>query len=253
MISTISKILLTVFLIFGCGKKHDYLRPGSTATIAVHFKDLNGVSKSIACSYSVPAQYTPAQKWPLIVALHGYGGHAAEFHDLWKTITDSLGFVLVTPQGENQTKEGFGWAWGSNAEQSLQICIDIVRKAAHIDPARIYIAGFSAGGALSYAMALKYPRIFKGIAALGAPFEKNFVTENTKQLQALGAFQNLRVYIGHGTLESNFVSDAQLAANTFQGLGAFVKFVPYEGIGHTLPEPMENEFEKILEFFDSKD
>jgi hypothetical protein len=72
-------------------------------------------------------------------------------------------------------------------------------------------------------------------------------------MRLIGAYSGLRVYIGHGTLESNFVSDAQLAAKTFQRLDAIVKLVLYEGIGHTLPEPMENELTKILEFLDSKD
>jgi len=65
--------------------------------------------------------------------------------------------------------------------------------------------------------------------------------------------QNLRVYIGHGTLENNFSTSAQAAANAFQDLDAKVKLVPYEGIGHGLPEPKEKELAKILAFFDSKE
>jgi hypothetical protein len=79
------------------------------------------------------------------------------------------------------------------------------------------------------------------------------ISENTKRSRALGAFQKLRVYIGHGMLENNFSTSAQAAADVFQGLGAKVILVPYEGIGHGLPEPKEKELIKILTFLDSKD
>ena len=251
MLTNCLKFIPAVLLLFGCERNYPYHKPRATAAVEVNLTDLNGHAKRVACLYSVPIGYTQAQKWPLVVALHGYGGSAAEFIDLWKPVTDSLGFVLLTPQGEDRAAEGIGWAWGSNAERSLLVGIEIVRKATHIDPRRAYVAGFSAGGGLAYAMGLKYPRVFHGIAALGAPFENESISPNTKRQQAIGAFHNLRVYIGHGTLEANFTTAAQPAAEIFRGLGASVTFVPYEGIGHTLPEPMARELAKILVFLDA--
>jgi poly(3-hydroxybutyrate) depolymerase len=163
-----------------------------------------------------------------------------------------MGFVLLTPQGEDRTKEGFGWAWGKNAERSVEISIDIVRKAIHIDHKRIYLTGFSAGGALTYVMGLKYPQVFRGIAPLGAPFKREFMSENTKRFQVLETFRNLRVYIGLRALEKRFLSDAHLAVEVFRDLGAKVEFVSYEGVGHGLPEPKKNELIRILTFLDSK-
>ena len=229
-----------------CGKKYEYIESRATATIQVNFKDQSGSARNTMSLYSVPAKYRPEQAWPLVVALHGYGDNAAAFHDLWKSATDSLGFVLLTPQGEERTKEGFGWAWGSNAERAVQISIDIVRKVVHVDPKRVYLTGFSLGGSLCYKLGLKYPHIFHGLAPLGAPFDKKFLSENR-------TLQNLRVYIGHGTLENNFSTSAQAAANMLQDLGAKVNLVPYEGIGHGLPEPKEKELIKILTFLDSGD
>jgi len=237
--------LLLFLILLGCGKKYDYIEPRLVATLQINFKDQSGSVQNTISLYSAPDKYSPERAWPLVVALHGYGDNAAAFHDLWKSVTDSLGFVLLTPQGEERTQEGFGWTWGSNAERAVQISIDIVNKAVHVDPKRIYLTGFSLGGSLCYKLGLKYPYIFHGIAPLGAPFDKKFLSENR-------ALQNLRVYIGHGTLENNFSTAAQAAATVFQDLGAKVNLVPYEGIGHGLPEPKEKELAKILEFLDSK-
>jgi len=245
MISKFLKASPLFLILLGCGKKYEYIEPRSVATIQVNFKDQNGSARNTVSLYSVPDKYTPEQAWPLVVALHGYGDTATAFHNLWKSVTDSLGFVLLTPQGEERTKEGFGWTWGSNAERAVQISIDIARGAVHIDQGRIYLTGFSLGGSLCYKLGLKYPHIFHGIAPLGAPFDKKFLAENR-------TLQNLRVYIGHGTLENNFSTAAQAAANVFQDMDAKVILVPYEGIGHGLPEPKEKELAKILEFLDSK-
>jgi len=245
----ISKFLKTspfFLILLGCGKMHDYIEPRSITTIQVNFKDQSGSARNTMSLYSVPNKYAPEQAWPLVVALHGHGDTAAAFHDLWKSVTDSLGFVLLTPQGEERAQQGFGWTWGNSAERAVQISIDIVRKAVHVDPQRVYLTGFSLGGSLCYQLGLKYPHIFHGLAPLGAPFDKKFLSENR-------TLQNLRVYIGHGMLENNFSTDAQVAANRLQDLGAKVNLVPYEGIGHGLPEPKEKELAKILTFFDSKE
>jgi len=93
-------------ILLGCGKKYEHIEPRSVATIQVNFKDQSCSIRNTISSYSVPAKYTPERAWPLVVALHGHGDTAAAFHDLWKSVTDSLGFVLLTPQGEERAKEG---------------------------------------------------------------------------------------------------------------------------------------------------
>jgi alpha-beta hydrolase superfamily lysophospholipase len=141
------KNFLNGFLLFlillGCGKKYEYIEPRTVATLQVNFKDQSGSARNTISLYSVPDEYAPEQAWPLVVALHGYGDNAAAFHDLWKSVTDSLGFVLLTPQGEERAQQGFGWAWGISAQRAVQSSLDIVRKVVHIDPKRIYLTDLS--------------------------------------------------------------------------------------------------------------
>jgi len=89
----ISKFLKTspLFLILlGCGKKYEYIEPRAVATIQVNFKNQSGSARNTISLYSVPDKYSPERAWPVVVALHGYGDHSAAFHDLWKSVTDSL-------------------------------------------------------------------------------------------------------------------------------------------------------------------
>jgi len=86
MISEFLKVAPLFLILLGCGKKYDYIEPRAVATIQVNFKDQGGSARNTISLYSVPDKYTPKQAWPLMVALHGLGDHAAAFHDLWKSV-----------------------------------------------------------------------------------------------------------------------------------------------------------------------
>ena len=180
-----------------------------------------------------------------MVALHGSGSNTIAFHDLWKSTTDMLGFVLLTPQGESKTSEGFGWDWGVNAGSSVLISIDIVRESVNVDPRRIYVTGFSSGGSLAYYLGLRYSDLFGGLAALSAGFDEENLPTNKIIIN------KLRAYIGHGSLEQKIADESKFAATRLKDRGIEVKYVQYEGIGHTLPDPMELELRHILNYLNA--
>ncbi len=241
-------LLLLLTLITGCENEYEFIEPDATASVEFQIRDRAGNTKSIKYLYSVPVNYDPEKAWPLVVTLHGDGSNALAFHDLWRPATDSLGFVLLTPQGESFTPGGIGYTWGKNAEQLIRISMEQLQQKVHIDRERVYLTGFSSGGALAYLIGLKYPYIFNGIAPLGAPFRAEFLKSKRDDLSSQSMFNNFPVYIGHGALEQNFDSEAKLAESMLKKLGCRVKLVPYEGVGHGLPKPMKNELIRILNF-----
>ena len=159
--------LLFLILFFACSRNYPDIEPGSTQIL----KELNN---SVAL-LSVPSNYTSQKNYPLFIALHGHGDIAPAFHDLWKPVCDSLGIVLLTPQGTEPVDIGFGWTFSGNSESFLRNVIEEVRKKVNINPDRIYIGGFSAGGSLAYYMALPYPHIFSGVIALSASFQNKWI------------------------------------------------------------------------------
>ena len=236
-----------MFLLFfmWCGSRYDPVPPKHVTIAKIDFAGVGGHHISTNIIYSVPQGYTPKKAFPVVIALHGSGSNAAAFHDLWKTVTDTSGFVLLTPQGEEKTEENIGWRWGENAERSVLVGLDILRKAVHVDPKRIYIVGFSSGGRLAYYMGLRHSNLFKGIAALGAPVDKRILSEK------FIVNRGVKVYIGHGSLEGGIAEDTEVAVKKFRELGVEPKYVRYEGIGHSLPDPMESEMKRILDYLDS--
>lgn len=247
MMKRIFKTCLWLLILIDCGNQYQPIPPESVHFGEATFKGSGGHEIVTKFIYSVPGNYSPEKSFPLIIALHGYGSNAAAFHDLWKSVTDTSGFVLLTPQAENRTEEGIGWHWGNHAERSVLISMEIVRKSVNIDRRRMYVAGFSAGGRLAYFLGLRHPYMFTGLAALGAPFKAEFLPDKKILLN------KIKAYIGHGSLEKKIAEDAKFAAKKLRESGVQVKYVEYEGIGHDLPVPKKLELQRILNFFGAKE
>ena len=239
---TLSLLLLLIAYSSRCRKTYEPLQPGLITKAEAHFNGSNGQQKTIQFLFSVPVNYENKKAYPFVVALHGDGSNAAAFHDLWKPVTDSLGMVLLTPQGEHTIVEGLGFGWGNNAERSVLICIDIVKDLAHIDSEHVFVAGFSKGGSLAYALGLKYSQLFNGIAVISGRFDEKIIPKQHFQINKMSA------YISHGELEEDIAVNAKCAIQKMEALGMMVEYKVYEGIGHTLPEPKSAELIKILKY-----
>ena len=175
--------------------------------------------------------------------MHGYGSNAEAFHDIWKPVTDSLGFVLLTPRGQKKIEEDFGWKWGDDAIRTIQLSMDIVQKKVNIDKRRIYIAGFSMGGELALKTGMQYPFIFKGIASLCSDIDSTRITNMLYK-------KNQNIYIAHGELENHILNDSTYSQEILSHFNSKLKHVIYKGIGHSLPKPINNEIKHILVFLD---
>ena len=238
-------LLLGMITCIRCGDQFQSIPPGQVTIGEIEYPSADGGKKKSRFMYSVPNAYAPGKSFPFVIALHGGGDNMAAFHDLWKSATDSLGFVLLTPQGDIPGPQNFGWTWGADGERAVLICRDIVRKAVHVEDQRTYVAGFSAGGRLSHSLGVKYPHLFTGFAALSVRFDTTLAT------RLPSPFGGARAFIGHGSLESSGSHETKTAVGRLRDTGFKVKYVQYEGIGHALPEPAREELKRILNYLDS--
>lgn len=192
--------------------------------------------------FSVPPNYNPENSYPLVVALHGYGSSDYSFHDVWKPATDSLNLILLTPRGENNTKERVGYSWGANSDIIVMSSINIIMEKLNIDKSKIFLTGFSQGGSYTYIISDRHKMAFKGIAPLNASFEENWLDEIPVMRE------NTKAYISFGELEQEISEEAQNASEKLNAKGYRTKLSIYEGIGHQLPQPVKNELLKVLNF-----
>jgi poly(hydroxyalkanoate) depolymerase family esterase len=117
----------------------------------------------------------------LMVVLHGCT-QSAESYDRgagWSTLADRFGFALLLPEQprSNNPNGCFNWFQAGDIERGHGEALSIRQMVAKmvsdrgIDPARVFVTGLSAGGAMTSVMLATYPDVFAGGAIIaGLPY-----------------------------------------------------------------------------------
>jgi poly(hydroxyalkanoate) depolymerase family esterase len=128
-----------------------------------------------------PSDQRARQKLPLVVILHGCTQTAADY-DLgagWSMLAERYGFAVLAPeqQRSNNANGCFNWfnrediSRGHGEALSIRQMIARMARDHSIDRKRIFIAGLSAGGAMTSVMLATYPEVFAGGAIIaGLPY-----------------------------------------------------------------------------------
>jgi poly(hydroxyalkanoate) depolymerase family esterase len=129
-------------------------------------------------AYAPPALAPGAS---LVVVLHGCtqraGAHARAAG--WLALADRLGFAVLAPEQtrENNPNLCFNWfepgdtARGAGEAASIQAMVQHMVQAHSLDPARVFVTGLSAGGAMTAVLLASYPETFAaGAVVAGLPF-----------------------------------------------------------------------------------
>jgi feruloyl esterase len=130
----------------------------------------------------------------LMVVLHGCTQSAASYDRGagWSTLAERFGFALLLPeqQRSNNPNGCFNWFQTGDIERGHGEALSIRQMVAKmvsdhgIDPARVYVTGLSAGGAMTSVMLATYPDVFAGGAIVaGLPYG---AAKNVQQ-----AFENM--------------------------------------------------------------
>lgn len=132
---------------------------------------LPGQRAARAALWLTPAYAKPS---PLVIVLHGDGGDARGFHQqfMYEEASGSWATV-VYPDGL-----GHGWDTETAVDNPdvafLDALIDEAVRARNVDPARIFLTGYSSGGFLAQLYACQRSSRVRGIATheAGAPYNQ---------------------------------------------------------------------------------
>lgn len=199
----------------------------------------NGTTERGGFSVYVPEYAEPSVPMPLIVAMHGGSGHGRGFLWTWLREARSSGAILVSPTSVDRT-----WSlMGPDEDTPLLLrMLEFVSARYTIDPDHRLLTGMSDGGTFSYVSGIQENSPFTHLAPVSASFHPMLLEMSTAE-----RLSGLPVFITHGALDWMFPVDmAAMAAQSFQAVGAKVRFEAVEDLSHTYPTEMNT---TIMQWF----
>lgn len=169
-----------------------------TAQQSVEYISVNGTQRTYI--QYLPINYNSSESLPIVFVLHGLGGSAQQMTASgFNTIADTARFIPIYPQGLlngiGQSSWNNGTMLGSGAEDidfHLQM-IQHFENQYNINSNRIYVCGLSAGGVMSYRLAMEIPHKFAAMASMAG-------TMSTEDLDDFSStVLNMPVMHWHGT------------------------------------------------------
>jgi phospholipase/carboxylesterase len=197
----------------------------------------------------------PDDRLPMIVAVHGLGDDPRNFAHLFDTFTEPTRLIL--PQGIDAREEG-GWSWfplrardpdidalaqgiGSAADVLAESIRVLVRERPTVG--KPILTGFSQGGMLGFAVAVRHPDVVGLVLPVGGwlPPPLQPTTSSPKGAPKIVAF--------HGTADAAVKYEpTKQGVDSLRAHGWDASLVTYEGVGHMItPELHRDLFDRIVD------
>ena len=175
-----------------------------------------------------PDEYDPAQTYPIVILLHGFGANMADLASLAPAI-DREHYIYLCPNAPiafdlGGGAVGYGWMPPRGtatpddirkAEDGLETFFEEVFNEYPTTPGKIILGGFSQGGGMTYRCGLAKPDTFAGLAVLSG-----FLPNPEELRPKLPEAKTQPIFIAHGIYDELApLEAAQRARDFLEGAG----------------------------------
>lgn len=201
-----------------------------------------------------PQNITPNST--ILFMLHGYGSNEQDLFSFVPTLPED--WIVVSFRAPRNTDFG-GYSWydidfndpekfvdTQQANESLNAILEQILKISNhygLANNKTHLCGFSQGGILSYALALRIPDLFSKVACLSSYPEEKIIGTPIKDKKKL---EQLRFFISHGTDDAVIPLEwGRKAADLLYDLGCYFTFREYMS-GHGVNQ---KNYMDLMDFF----
>ncbi|CAM2010432.1 extracellular catalytic domain type 1 short-chain-length polyhydroxyalkanoate depolymerase [Acanthopleuribacter pedis] len=148
---------------------------------------VTGSTAGLAWRATLPAGDAATPR-PLLVLLHGCTQGAADFAAAtgMDALADEHGFIVLYPEQSSSANLFRCWNWFETINQrrsgeaaAIAAMVAELQRRYAVDADRMYVGGFSAGGAMAVIMGVAYPDLFAGVAVSAGLEYEAAVNSNT--------------------------------------------------------------------------
>lgn len=197
-----------------------------------HWKEM-GKEQKLPYLLYLPPTYNhenKAEKWPLLLFLHGMGGRGDDLklvghHGLPRLMSEGqdFPFIIATPQCPLDKH----WRYDDMVEL-LAALLDELAHAYHVDSDRVLVTGLSMGGFGTWSLIQRYPQHFAAAVPIcggGDPARAD-------------AICHLPIWVFHGAKDDTVQLDySQKMVDALQDCGSDVRFTVYPDVRHNSWDP----------------
>jgi len=186
--------------------------------------------KQLTYLLHVPPYYDGKTPQPLLIFLHGSGERGPKADHLTKfgpaqriTQGDDLPFIVLTPQCPAHER------WEQNMREVLQL-IDHVQANYAVDPARVYLTGFSMGAYGAWVLAWHHRERFAALATVANGLQAADIA------LAVPTLKTLPCWVFHGEQDAAIpMKKSTEMVKALKTVGGDVKLTLYPDCGHEAP------------------
>ena len=175
----------------------------------------------------VPVGYRTQHSAPLVLLLHGAGGHARQGLEVLRDLADTAGLLLLAPASRERTWDLLvGRRYGPDLAL-IDRALEQTFSRYAIDPARLAIGGFSDGASYALSLGITNGDLFTHVLAFSPGF-----------MVPAGQTGSPRIFVSHGTRDRVLPIDrcSHRIVPSLKHDGYDVHYREFDG-GHTiLPE-----------------
>ncbi len=175
----------------------------------------------------VPLNYNPANKYPVIIFLHGMGegGNDAKAPlrvGLAPFVADraeNFPFICIFPQSPDG-----GWNENSESATDVIAILDEVSRKYSVDADRVSLTGLSTGGYGTWAIGAKYKERFAALVPMGSSASDGKDAERLKDMPIRSYHNSMDMFAGVWN-DTGMVSK-------LKSMGADAQMTVYTAVGH---------------------
>jgi len=190
----------------------------------------------------LPKNYSADKKYPLFIAIHGYGENVAFFKDFWKSEKIKNEFIIMYPQSSQVANmSGFGWTDKETGIKEISLSYSDVISRYPINKDQIIVGGFSQGGGLSIQISLQNIIPVRGFVSL-CPIKPDGITiTNIVEMNN----RNMHGVILTGENDSYLTIQKEIVSK-FDSLKFPCNFIVHENLGHWFPNDIGKKIDDAI-------